>query len=185
MMRLAAWAAALGAALAWAGGKYTDEQLAARDYEDLGQAQVSLKGYPSDMQTKYAVFTRVCSQCHTLARPLNAPLVKRRDWDRYVRRMHLHTRVEPLTEITAGEAKDILDFLVYDSKVRKVQHKKDFDAETERLKKLFEDVKAERGRRQIEEDQKKARPMPADTGTGVNPQTDTGPGSPVKMPGRN
>lgn len=155
LSRIAA-AAALGA-LAWAGEPYTREQLKARFYYDLGPAEVDVSSYPEEQQANYAVFSRTCSQCHSPARPLNAPIVSRKDWKRYVLRMNLRTQVRPGTKITKEEAREIVDFLVFDSRRRKVEQKAAFDAKTGELKALFEQVKKERGRLQIEQDKKKVR----------------------------
>jgi len=168
-MGMKAALAILIAGTAWAGDKFTDEQLKANFYNDLGPATVDVSSYPKQQQNNYAVFTRTCSQCHTLARPINAPLIKREDWKRYISRMHMKTKVTSGTEITKEEAATIADFLAYDAKIRKVDGKSAFDAQTDGLKKLYKDVSAERSRRQQQQDEKKIKeaPMP---GQGVTPQ---------------
>lgn len=140
--------------------KFTKEQLNARFYYDLGPAEADVSSYPQAQKDNYGVFARNCSQCHTLARPINAPIVSRKDWKRYVQRMHLKTKVSSGTAISKEDAKAIVDFLAYDSKVRKVDRKAGFAAKTAELQRLFEDVKKERGRLQAEEDRKKARELP-------------------------
>ncbi|MBI3553388.1 MAG: hypothetical protein HY077_12910 [Elusimicrobia bacterium] len=162
-------AVVLPAGLAWAGEKFTAEQLKARFYYDLGPATLDVSSYPKRKQENYGVFARNCSQCHTLARPINAPIVKREDWRRYVRRMHLKTKAATGTDFSKTDGEEIVSFLAFDSKLRKVHGKAAFDAQTAQLKKLFEDVTAERSRRQQEQDQKKVKPAPM-PGVGVKPQ---------------
>jgi cytochrome c5 len=159
----------LVAGTAWAGDKLTDEQLKAKFYNDLGPATIDVSAYPKQQQDNYAVFAKTCAQCHTLARPINASLIKREDWKRYISRMHLKTKVTSGTSITKEEAATIADFLTFDAKIRKVDGKAAFDAQTDRLKKLFKDVEAERSSRQKNQDEKKVKeaPMP---GQGVTPQ---------------
>lgn len=170
MIDISRWAMimALGG-LAWAGEKYTKEQLSARFHYDLGPAEVDVSSYPKKQQQNYQVFKRTCSQCHSLARPINSPLAKREDWGRYVRRMHLHTKVRAGTQISKEEAGAIVDFLAYDSKRRKLDQKPDFEARDLELRALFEEVKKERMRIQVEEDKSKVKPMPP-AGAGERPQ---------------
>jgi mono/diheme cytochrome c family protein len=144
-------------AAAWAAGNLTDTQLKAQFYYDLGPDTIDVSGYPKAQQDAYAVFQKTCSQCHTLARPINAPYVTSRDWQRYILRMHEKTKSRPGTVISKEDAKVIVDFLVSDAKVRKVSHKKAFNLETAKLKALFEDVKAERSRRQVTTDEGKVK----------------------------
>ncbi len=162
-------ATVLLAGAAWGAENFSDEQLKARFYYDLGVSQVDASSYPKMQQEEYAVFAKTCSQCHTLARPINASIATKEDWKRYITRMHLKTKTTPNTSFSKEDARLILDFLTYDSNIRKVKGKKDFDAKTVELKSLFDRVLAERTRRQNERDQKKvkAAPMP---GTGVTPQ---------------
>ena len=166
---LGGWAAVvLIAGAAWAAEKLTKAQLEARFYYDLGSAEVDVSKYPVEQQANYVHFEANCSLCHTQARPLNSPLVARKDWARYVKRMHLKSKVHFDRGFEKNEGKGILDFLAYDSNLRKVEHKAEFEAQTARLKELFEEIKKERMRLQIEADKKKVKPMPLDGG--VKPQ---------------
>ncbi len=149
-------ALAVLAGLAWA-ADYTEEQLKARFYYDLGPAEIDVSGYPKKERERYSVFSRACSQCHTLARPINSPIVARKDWKRYVERMHLRTKVKAGASISKGDAREIVDFLAYDSQVRKAQGKAAFESKSQELRALFEKVQAERSRRRAEEDKRKAR----------------------------
>lgn len=148
----------LAASTAVAAGRFAPEQLKAMYYYDLGPAAVDVASYPREQQENYKLFAQTCSRCHTLARAINSPLASRFDWKRYIARMHGKTKLTPGTGFTAEQAKHILDFLSYDSSVRKVRGKAAFDAQASELKKLFAEVKAERSRRQLESDKKKARP---------------------------
>lgn len=159
--------AAFGAA-AWAADKYDPEQLKARFYYDLGPSEIDVSSYPKNQQAHYAVFKRTCSQCHTLARPINAPIVSRQDWKRFIERMHLRTKVRSGTSLNKEEAKTIVEFLAYDAARRKVAQKANFEAKGRELQALFSEVQKERGTISIEEDKKKARETPMYSGE--NPQ---------------
>ena len=82
---------------------------------DKGPAKIDVSKYPKDMQDKYKVFAKKCSNCHTLARPINSDYVLEEDWERYVKRMMRKSG----TLISADEGKQIFEFLSYDSKTRK------------------------------------------------------------------
>lgn len=141
----------------------------ARFYYDLGPATVDVSAYPKKQQDQYAVFSKTCSQCHTLARPINAPYAKLEDWKRYVTRMHGKTKNAAGTAFSKKDSLAIIDFLAFDSKIRKLDKKTAFEAQTADLKKQFEQFKAERAKKQAQEDQAKVKqpPMP---GQGVTPR---------------
>jgi hypothetical protein len=82
---------------------------------DKGQAKIDVSGYPAEMQSRYKLFTAKCGKCHTLARTINADLVLEDEWERLVKRQLRRSG----TFIKPDEAKEIFEFLVYDSKVRK------------------------------------------------------------------
>src|SRR5271167_2130052 len=153
------------AGLAWSADKFTDEQLKAQFYNDLGPDSIDVSAYPQKQQANYLVFKKTCTQCHTLARPINAPFVTSVDWQRYILRMHERTKSRPGKVISKEDSKVIVDFLVYDAKVRKVQHKKEFEAQVAKLKATFEDVKAERAKRQVKTDEGKVKQNAPYTGT--------------------
>lgn len=149
--------------------KFTEKQLAAMFYYDLGPEEIVVSSYPEKQKKNYSIFSRTCSQCHTLARPINVPLVEKKDWDRYINRMHQRTKVRAGAQIAKKDVQAILDFLIYDSRVRKVEGKASFDEKAAELKRLFEEVKKERERLQMEEGREKARPAPPYTGDKPNP----------------
>jgi len=168
MIRILVLAGAVLAAGAWAASepsRFTDKQLEARFSYDLGADSVDVSGYPKAQQENYKVFSEVCSRCHTLARPINSPLASRADWKRFIARMHARTKNMAGADFTKEQAKAVVDFLAYDSGIRKVREKKSFEAETARLKSLFAEVRAERARVNAESDARKAKPygdqMPA------------------------
>lgn len=149
---------------------YTAEQLKAKFPYDLGAAEIDVSKYPPKRQEQYATFRKTCSQCHTLARPINSPLATANDWNRYVKRMKVRTKSTAHAEITAEAAKEIVDFLAYDAKVRKVDGKAAFDAESGRLRELFAKVAAARKRKGAASDERKVKTLPYDAATGVRPQ---------------
>jgi len=82
---------------------------------DKGPATIDVSKYPADMQENYKLFSKKCTHCHTLARPINCEFALPDEWSRYVKRMMR----KPDSQISADEAKKIYEFLVYDSKTRK------------------------------------------------------------------
>jgi len=83
---------------------------------DKGPSKIDVSKYPPDMQKKYALFTKKCSQCHTIARPINCDFALEEEWDRYIHRM---MRKAGPSAIGPDDGKAIFEFLVYDSKTRK------------------------------------------------------------------
>lgn len=91
-----------------------------------------LATYPKSMQkVYYQLFSKRCSKCHTLARPINTTLTPTK-WQEYVKRM----MSKPGSGIKPSEAKEIWKFLVYDTYMRK---RKELDKQ---LAKLPPDQKA-------------------------------------------
>jgi len=83
---------------------------------DKGPAKIDVSKYPADVQKKYQVFTKKCSSCHTIARPINCEFALDDEWERYIKRM---MRKAGPSLISADEGKQIFEFLTYDSKTRK------------------------------------------------------------------
>ena len=83
---------------------------------DKGPSKIDVSKYPPDMQKKYALFTKKCAQCHTIARPINCDFALEEEWDRYIHRM---MRKAGPSAISPDDGKAIFEFLVYDSKTRK------------------------------------------------------------------
>jgi len=110
-------ALALAGAVGARGGEApADADSAARIAEfDKGSATINVSGYPDKLQEDYRVFSRKCSQCHKLSRPINSDYVLPEQWSRYIKRM----MYKPGSNISRADAKKIYDFLVYDSSVRK------------------------------------------------------------------
>jgi hypothetical protein len=82
---------------------------------DKGPATINVSKYPPDMQAKYKLFAKKCTNCHTLARAINSEFATEDEWERYVKRMMRKAG----TLISADEGKQIYEFVVYDSKIRK------------------------------------------------------------------
>ena len=82
---------------------------------DKGPATIDVSKYPPEIQDDYKLFSKKCTHCHTLARPINSDYALPDEWSRYVKRMMR----KPDSQISTDEAKKIYDFLVYDSKTRK------------------------------------------------------------------
>ena len=71
--------------------------------------RLDLTKLPPDIAQAYPVFAAHCSRCHSLGRPINAPVTDVTHWDRYVQRM----MKVPGSGINPKEAKIILRFLHY------------------------------------------------------------------------
>ncbi len=164
-MKKALTAAALLAlaAAAFAAGKLTEREKAARFPYDLGPDTIDVSRYPKEQQEAYALFAVKCSQCHTLARPINSPLSTRQDWQRFVERMHAKIHASSKSPLTESDEARIVDFLVFDSKIRKLDDRKSFLDRSALLKAAFRRVQAERPAALTAEDQKKIKPYGDDT----------------------
>lgn len=97
-------------------GDALDAETAARIAKaEAGAATIDVSKYPAPIQEKYKVFTEKCAQCHKLSRPVNSDYVLPDEWERYIKRM-MH---KPDASFSRSEAKQIFEFLAYDSSVRK------------------------------------------------------------------
>ena len=125
-------------------------------YSDLGPDSIDVSSYPEQQQKNYAVYARACYQCHTLARSINAPAASPAFWEFYLLSMRTRTKFAlGDAKITKEESKAILDFIEYDSDVRKLGRKEEFNALTERLKASFNLMAEDRIRRLQEQKQPK------------------------------
>jgi len=83
---------------------------------EQGPATIDVSNYPQKIQDIYTdIFSQKCMQCHRLSRPINSDFVLPSEWENYVKLMS-H---KPGSNINNGEARKIIDFLIYDSSVRK------------------------------------------------------------------
>ncbi len=82
--------------------------------QDKGPATINVSQYPPEQQQGYKLFVNKCSQCHTIARPINTTMT-RMEWEQYVKRM-MH---KPNSGITNAQGKEIFEFLAYDQQMRK------------------------------------------------------------------
>ena len=80
---------------------------------DKGPNFIDVTAYPPKMQETYELFTRKCSRCHTIARPINSSF-KSEEWREYVYKM----MKKPGSGLTLRTANEIIEFLVYDSQRR-------------------------------------------------------------------
>jgi len=83
--------------------------------QDAGLDTIDVSGYPEEMQEKYEVVKEKCTHCHPLARVINSKYAMADEWKRYIKRM----RRKPGAKIKKKQAKQIWEFLVYDSQQRK------------------------------------------------------------------
>ena len=101
---------------------------------DKGPDTIDVSAYPQEQQDNYALFSQKCSKCHTLARPINSPFALPDEWETYVHKMQHKKR----SGVDEDSAKRIIDFLVFDSKIRK----KDLIAQKTKDKAPGKDVKS-------------------------------------------
>lgn len=141
------WGMALAGASAKNGGEFTAKELQSLYYADLGPPAIDVSGYPQDQKARYRLFSRVCSRCHTLARAVNAPMTSRTAWELYVFGMRLRGRLGGGAGFSGDEGRRIVDFLVYDSKARKIDRAAQFEELTLKLQKRFAATIDERMRR--------------------------------------
>jgi hypothetical protein len=73
--------------------------------------------FPPEVASSYELFEHKCSRCHTLGRPLNAPIYELEHWEAYVARM----RRQQGSGISESDAKTILIFLKYYADQRKLE----------------------------------------------------------------
>lgn len=99
--------------------------------------------YPTQQKYNYEIYRRTCSQCHTLARSINAPYVTAAWWEFYVMSMRARTRWHG-APLTKDEVRAVLDFLVYDSNTRKAGRAAEFEQTKFELKRRFERALDER-----------------------------------------
>jgi hypothetical protein len=69
---------------------------------------------PSELAGDFECFAVHCSKCHSLSRPLNAPITSVEHWDRYVARMAR----TPGSGISHKDAPSILRFLHWHTEER-------------------------------------------------------------------
>jgi hypothetical protein len=74
-----------------------------------------INSFPQNVQEAYEVFEHKCSRCHTLSRPLNAPIYELAHWEAYVARM----RRQPGSGISEADGQTILVFLKYYAEKKK------------------------------------------------------------------
>ena len=82
---------------------------------DKGPGKIDVSKYPPEMKAKYKVFADKCAKCHTIARPINCEFALDDEWERYIKRMMNKAG----SIISPADGKQIFEFLVYDSKIRK------------------------------------------------------------------
>ncbi len=144
LIAAATLAAGMAAAVASSATTPPSSTASAEFANDLGPASIDVSSYPKDLQETYKnVFSVKCAACHTLARPINSEFVeiddpaemaklkkqapqdfkdqfvldiKRKIWSRYVHRM----MYKPGAGISGRDGKRIWEFLVWDSKYRKL-----------------------------------------------------------------
>ncbi len=113
-------------------------------YYDLGSDSIDVSEYPKIRRRQYGIFVDRCSSCHTLARPINSTLRFREEWEFYLHRMRIFSFSADDGPLRKAEREDILEFLVYDSQIRKIRKEQDFLDTDRRLREKYEALHEER-----------------------------------------
>ena len=82
---------------------------------DKGPRRINMRPYPVAVRENYKIFSKRCSKCHNLSRPINSDYVLPDEWQRYVKRMMR----KPGSGINKKDGKKIYEFLIYDGSIRK------------------------------------------------------------------
>jgi hypothetical protein len=83
---------------------------------EAGPATIDVSAYPKAGQDSYPLFTEKCAQCHHLNHTINSDHHALPDeWESIVNRMWR----KPGSNINKKQAEQIVEFLTYDSSVRK------------------------------------------------------------------
>jgi hypothetical protein len=107
---------ATGPGLSRAGAQAMDAETKARvERFEKGPATIDVSKYPQGIQDNYALFSKKCSQCHKLSRPINSDYALPEEWSRYIKRM----MYKPGSNISSSDGKTIYEFLAYDASIRK------------------------------------------------------------------
>ena len=132
---------------------------------DIGPETIDVSSYPANQQANYKLFLSKCSKCHSPARAIWSKITTEEDWDHFVSLMHarfLSRGMGPTWKPSEGRA--IIDFLAYDSKIRKVDNKLAFEEQLRQLNMRYEAVQQEKA-----EAAKKQPTKPSAPYTGANP----------------
>lgn len=117
MQRTIVWIVVIGVILLVGFGMFfalRAPRTAAKTYPaDKGPNYIDISEYPQKMQELYELFTRKCSRCHTVARPINSTFTPE-EWRKYVHKM----RQKPGSGLTFKTAEQIIEFLIYDAQHR-------------------------------------------------------------------
>lgn len=112
-------------------------------YSDLGPDELDISSYPMQQRSNYRVYAQACVRCHDLSRSLYAPHTFGPWLDFYLMNMRMRGRLRG-RPFTKAELEAVRDFLRYDAKVRKTDGTREFEAQTEQLKRRFDALMSER-----------------------------------------
>ncbi len=117
MQKIIVWGTVLGVIiLVGIGTIYTlrESRTGPKTYPaDKGPNFIDVAAYPAKMQEAYNLFTRKCSRCHTVARPINSTFAPE-EWRQYVYKMMR----KPGSGLTPKTSEAIIEFLIYDAQHR-------------------------------------------------------------------
>jgi hypothetical protein len=107
-------------------------------YYDLGPNEIAVSSYPPEQRAHYKTFVRICSECHKLSRAINSPESNPVYWKDYIDKMNTYNNYTSDKAWNDKDMTDVYNFMVYDSQIRKIKHKKEFDAKTVELQRRYE-----------------------------------------------
>ena len=82
---------------------------------EKGPTEIVVTNYPAAARESYKAFAAKCARCHTITRAIVADHVLPSQWETAVERM----MKKWFSGINKAMAKQIMDFLIYDSSIRK------------------------------------------------------------------
>ena len=152
-------------AIATGSNALTDQEKKAQMPADLGKPTIDVSNYPAAQKANYELFQQKCSACHTSARALYSSFTTHEEWEHYVTIMNGRFQSREMKpDWKADEGRRIIDFLTYDSQVRKINQRPAFQDMCRQLAHRFEEVQKQRA-----EEAKHHPIQPSAPYTGANP----------------
>jgi hypothetical protein len=112
-------------------------------YSDLGPDELDISSYPLQQRSNYRAYAQACARCHDLSRSLYAPHTSGPWLNFYLTSMRVRGRFRG-RPFTQAELQAVRDFLNFDAKERKTGDAREFEAQTEQLKRRFDALISER-----------------------------------------
>jgi hypothetical protein len=118
-------------------------------YADVGPEEIDVSSYPPERREQYNLTKRVCSRCHNMARTWNSSTMSRDEWSYYILRMRLRGNITKGESYSRAEGLQIVDFLTYDAKMRKLSDLDAFEKQDRALRHKFRKIRSEHLKKNI------------------------------------